>query len=144
MQQTGAHLPAGWLSEKLADGAARRAWALQLMRQAFQREAGATTMLPVGRLKKGGGDPAYLFVMFPTVEIAAQFCALVDSRSLPPALKSVLSNFLNESGNLATFCAYIPPESIEACIEKDIVPLFKNALTDANIIRPVAPPNARV
>ena len=144
VQQTGAHLPAGWLSEKLADGAAKRAWALQLMRQAFQREAGATTMLPVGRLKKGGGDPAYLFVMFPTVEIATQFCTLVDSGSLPPAMKSVLNKFLNESGNLATFCAYIPPESIEMCVEKDIVPLFKTALTEANIIRPAAPPNARV
>ena len=144
LQQTGAHLPAGWLSDRLADGVAKRAWALQLMRQAFQREAGATTMLPVGRLKKGGGDPAYLFVMFPTVEIATHFCALVDSKNLPSALKSVLSKFLNESGNLATFCAYIPPESIETCIEKDIVPLFKAGLTEANIIRPAAPPNARV
>ena len=142
--QTGAHLPAGWLSEKLVNSQARKSWALQLLRQTFQREVRAITMLPVGRLKKAGGDPAYLFVMFPTVAAATTYCTALDAGTLPAALTGMLSSFFEAAGTLATFCAYIPPESIEACIEKDIVPLFKAGLTDSTVIKPTAVPNASV
>ena len=142
--QTGAHLPAGWLSNKLVNSQAHKSWALQLLRQTFQREVGATTMLPVGRLKKDGGDPAYLFVMFPTVAAAANYCTSLDAGTLPSALGAMLNSFLDATGSLATFCAYIPPESIEACIEKDIVPLFKAGLMDSAVIRPTAAPDASV
>ena len=141
--QTGAHLPAGWISDRLVNSQAHKSWALQLLRQAFQREVGATTMIPVGRLKKGGGDPAYLFVMFPTVDAAAKYCALLDASTLPPGLKDMLSSFLGENGRLATFCAYIPPEAIESCNEKDVVHLFKAGLTGAAVINQAAP-NAEV
>ena len=142
--QTGAHLPAGWLSDKLVNSQAHRSWALQLLRQAFQRDVGATTMLPVGRLKKGGGDPAYLFVMFPTVAAATQYCAALDAGNLPPELGRMLNSFLADTGRLTTFCAYIPPESIESCIDKDIVPLFKAGLMDSAVIRPTEAPDAQV
>ena len=143
--QTGAHLPAGWLSDRLVNSQAQKFWALQLLRQAFQREVGATTMLPVGRLKKGGGDPAYMFVMFPTIAAATLFCGHIDARTtLPTALREMLGTFLDPNGRLVTFCAYIPPESIADCIEKDITQLVKAGLTDAAIIRPVAAPDAPV
>ena len=139
IMQTGAHLPAGWLSDKLVNSQANRAWALQLLRQMLQLKVGASTMMPVGRLKKGGGDPAYLFIMFPTVEAAAQFCQRLDTNTLPSEFGEMLRSLLDASGLLATFCAYIPPEALEACNEKDIVPLFKAGLTEQSVINPAAP-----
>ena len=137
-------MPAGWLSDRLVNSQASKAWALQLLRQTLQKEVKAITMIPVGRLKKGGGDPAYLYVMFQTLEASTTFCAALDSGSLPPVLLRMLGSFLDaDNGRLATFSAYIPPEAIEACNEKDIVPLFKAGLTELAIIRPAAP-NAQV
>ena len=71
LYQTGSHLAAGWLSDRLVNSATDRykAWAIQLLRnlRLFRSQVHASTMVPVGRLKKGGGDPAFLYVMFPTM-----------------------------------------------------------------------------
>ena len=142
--QTGGHLPAGWLSDKLVNSAADKAYALQLIRNLFRKEVHASTMVPVGRLKKAGGDPAYLFVMFASVEGAAAFCKAIDNAALPPPLLEALSNFLDSApGRLVTFCAYIPPEAIAACPEKELSTLFKAGLTDTAAIK-AAPANASV
>ena len=141
--QTGAHLPAGWLSSKLVNSQADQAWAMQLLRQILQRNVGASTMIPIGRLKKGGGDPAYLFIMFPSDAAATRFCEGLDTRTLPDELANTLGTFLDPNGRLATFCAYIPPEPFQLCPEKEIIPLFKAGLTEQAIINP-APPNAQI
>ena len=101
-------------------------------------------MIPIGRLKKGGGDPAYLYIMFPSLEAAARYCTAIDSGTLPEGLVQMLSSFLDaDNGRLVTFSTYIPPEAIESCNEKDIVPIFKAGLTDSAVIKP-AEPNAQV
>jgi hypothetical protein len=100
-------------------------------------------MIPIGRLKKGGGDPAYLFIMFPSEAAATRFCEGLDTRTLPDELANTLGTFLDPNGRLATFCAYIPPEPFQLCPEKEIVPLFKAGLTEQAIINP-APPNAQI
>ena len=144
LYQTGGHLPAGWLSDRLVNSAADKAWALQLLRNLFRSQVHASTMMPVGRLKKGGGDPAFLYVMFPTVEGAAAFCDAIDKTALPPALLAALGNFLDvATGRLVTFCAYIPPEAVASCSEKEIAAMFKAGLTEAAAIR-VAAANASV
>ena len=135
--QSGAHLPTGWLSEALINSAADKLWALQLLRLGFQTHVGAVNMLPVGRLKKRGGDPAYLALMFETVEAAATFCDAVDQAALPPPLTSALQEFLDlNSGRLVTFSSSIAPEAIEGCPEKEIVALFKVGMTEDACIAP--------
>jgi hypothetical protein len=144
LYQTGGHLPAGWLSDKLVNSVADKAYALLLLRGLFRSQVHASTMVPVGRLKKGGGDPAYLFVMFASVEGAVAFCEAIDKAALPPPLLEALSNFLDSAtGRLVTFCAYIPPEAIAACPEKELSTLFKAGLTDTAAIK-AAPANASV
>jgi len=94
-------------------------------------------MLPVGRLKKRSGDPAYLALMFETVEAAATFCDAVDQAALPPPLTSALQEFLDlNSGRLVTFSSSIAPEAIEGCPEKEIVALFKVGMTEDACIAP--------
>ena len=66
-------------------------------------------MVPVGRLKKGGGDPAFLCVMFPMVEGGAAYCDAIDKIAPAPALLAAPGNFFNAAtGRLVTVCAYIP------------------------------------
>ena len=123
---------------------ADKAYALQLLRGLFRTHVHASTMVPVGRLKKGGGDPAYLFVMFASEEGAAAFCEAIDKSALPPELRAGLSNFLDSAtGRLVTFCAYIPPEAMAACPEKELSALFKAGLTDTAVIK-AAPVHAAV
>lgn len=135
-RQTGAHLPGGWLSDSIINSIANRALALQLLRQTFRDRVAAVSMVPVGRLKKGGGDPAYLFLMFATIEAAAAFCDAVDRLTLPQELVAAIHEFIDlEQGTLLTFCSYIPPEAIQGCAEKEIVALFKAGMTDEACIR---------
>jgi hypothetical protein len=78
--------------------------------------------------------------MFPTVEAAAAFCQAVDNRTLPGPVSAALSNFLDhETTNLVTFCAYIPPEALQGCNEKEIVTWFKAGMSDTAVIKPAAP-----
>ena len=135
--QTAGHMPAGWLSEKMINSIADKAWALQLMRKAFMDAVGAVSMFPIGKLKKGG-DPVFLYLMFASVEDAASFCAAVDDRHLPAALATMLGSFLDPAGTLVMYCAYVPPEALAKCLEKELVPLFKMGMTDAARINPDA------
>jgi hypothetical protein len=135
--QTAGHLPSGWLSDNLINSVACKAWALQLLRQVFRSAMRATTMVPVGRLKKGGGDPAYLYVMFSSDELAAAFCLAIDNKSFPPAVLEALTPFLDlAGGELITFNAFVPPEALQGAAEKDIVGLFRDGMSEAACINP--------
>lgn len=94
-------------------------------------------MQPIGRLKKGG-DPVFLYVMFASVEAAARFCVAAETRTLPPTLTEMLKSFLDPAGTLVMYCAYVPPEALAKCQEKELVPLFKAGMTDAARINPDA------
>lgn len=137
LSQTAGHLPAGWLSEKMLNSSADRVWALQLLRGALIASVGAVSMQPIGRLKKGG-DPVFLYVMFASVEAAARFCVAAETRTLPPTLTEMLKSFLDPAGTLVMYCAYVPPEALAKCQEKELVPLFKAGMTDAARINPDA------
>ena len=129
MHQTGGHLPAGWLSDKLSNSIADKAWAIQLLRGTLRQSIETVNTVPIGRLKKGG-DPAFLYLMFTTVEAASAFCTAVDQRALPTAVSEALGAFLDlAGGQLITFCTCIPPEAIQGCNEKEfkLNALFKAA-----------------
>ncbi len=123
-------MPAGWLSEKIVNSIAEKAWALQLLRKAFMDTVGSVSMLPIGKLKKGG-DPFFLYLMFASIDNAASFCAAVHNRSLPADLATMLGSFLDPAGTLVMYCAHVPPEALAYCPEKELVSLFKTGLTDA-------------
>ena len=127
---TAGHMPAGWLSEKIVNSIAEKAWALQLLRKAFMDTVGAVSMLPIGKLKKGG-DPVFLYLMFASIDNAASFCAAVHNRSLPADLATMLGSFLDPAGTLVMYCAHVTPEALAYCPEKELVSLFKTGLTDA-------------
>jgi len=135
--QTAAHLPTGWLSAGLINASADKLWALQLLRHAFRTLVGAVNMIPVGRLKKGGGDPAYLDLLFASVDDAATFCAAVDQNALPAQLLSALQRFIAlDKGSLVTFSSNIPPEAVQHCTEREIVELFQAGMREDACINP--------
>ena len=57
-------------------------------------------MVPVGRLKKGGGDPAYLYIMFPTAEGAAAFCDAGHPPAASGGARRVPGCYNRPSGNV--------------------------------------------
>lgn len=136
INQTAGHLPAGWLSNKIINSASDKAEAIQILCRAFIDSVGAVSMMPIGRLKKGGGDPVFLYLMFRTVEDAARLSDAIDTATLPAPVATLL-NYFFEPALIPIYCAYVPPEALRDCPEKELVSLFKLGLTESARIQPV-------
>ena len=99
----------------------------------------ASTMVLVGLLKGGrrrSGAPLRHASSGGGVA-AAVLCDAIDKTALLLALLAALGNFLDgATGRLVTFCAYLPPESVAACSEKEIttIMMFKAGMMKAAAI----------